>query len=454
MAKRVSIIGSSSDAVVIPGFRDDEFQQIEKHFLEPGVITGFAVSQHSGGANMSVDVAPGVALIEITNTNIDSGETYKVYFTSDAIEIIPVTTADPTNPRKDRLILRIDVSVDPNGNSSNIAIIELLPGTPAGSPTAPAEPANAITLAIIDIPASDTTISTGQITDSRTFVTVSASVLVDLARESKVTAIHNNAPFSGDAAGSSNAYTLSVTSNITAYVAGQKFYFKANHENSGTATLNVNSLGAKTIKKVDGATNLASADIKNGQYVLVIYDGTNFQMLSPPGTAAGSTMYRKCVYLSGASSSTLSNPTSNTAFNTHTFPIPANTLDANTGYEITLIISVTHGTSGQFACGMRIGGTGIGEAEMGAKTSTNSLFMKGILMGTTTPSGSAAVRGAVFAGEGAQGNPGAGYVSVNKATNGDLTLDFFGVFLTSNGSNAATAVMCMIEKVSSVPFAS
>lgn len=87
------------------------------------------------------------------------------------------------------------------------------------------------------------------------------------------------------ATGSSNAFAA-ATPAFSAYAAGNFVSFKANHTISGSATLNVNSLGAKTIKKDDGATNLASGDIVSGQIVEVRYDGTNFQMLSPLGQAS------------------------------------------------------------------------------------------------------------------------------------------------------------------------
>ncbi len=276
----------------MPGWNDYEFAQFERLFLAEGVISGLAVSQHAAGANMSVDVAIGTALIEITNTNLTHGKTYKVYFEgSTSVEVLPITTADPTNPRKDRVVLRINVSINPDGSSSNIAVLEVLAGTPAGSPSAPAEPSNAITLAIVDIPASDTTIGTAQITDSRTLVQmISASVLPDIARLTAVTSIRSGADFYAVATGSSNAYAATYANITGPIAAGMEFFFKANFANTTTATLTV-TLGstaqsAKTIKKLDGATNLASGDIANGQIVHVRYDGTNFQMLSPIGQAA------------------------------------------------------------------------------------------------------------------------------------------------------------------------
>lgn len=96
--------------------------------------------------------------------------------------------------------------------------------------------------------------------------------------------IQNNQFAYADSTGSANAYEVSYTPAPTAYVAGQKFFFKANFQNTGAATINVNGLGAKSIKKLDGATDLASTDISSGAMVEIMYDGTNFQLTSIPQT--------------------------------------------------------------------------------------------------------------------------------------------------------------------------
>lgn len=77
------------------------------------------------------------------------------------------------------------------------------------------------------------------------------------------------------------AITLAPVTNFTmsAYVTGMVFHFKAGTANTGACTLNVNSLGAKTIKK-NHDQDLDSNDIEAGQMVSVIYDGTNFEMTS------------------------------------------------------------------------------------------------------------------------------------------------------------------------------
>lgn len=82
--------------------------------------------------------------------------------------------------------------------------------------------------------------------------------------------------------GAANAYILTIDAQIAAYAAGQIFKFKANFANTDAATLNVNAIGAKTIKKSNG-NDLTQNDILNGQLVTVIYDGTNLQMVSTQG---------------------------------------------------------------------------------------------------------------------------------------------------------------------------
>jgi hypothetical protein len=82
--------------------------------------------------------------------------------------------------------------------------------------------------------------------------------------------------------GSANAYAIAPSPAITAYTVGQIFSFKAANANTTTSTLNVNSLGTKTIKNSQG-NNLNANDIISGQIIAVEYDGINFQMLNISG---------------------------------------------------------------------------------------------------------------------------------------------------------------------------
>jgi hypothetical protein len=89
-------------------------------------------------------------------------------------------------------------------------------------------------------------------------------------------------------AGANDTYACSLSPVISSYVTGTHYRFKANTANTGAATINLNSIGAKTIKKVAGGitTDLSDNDILSGQWVDLAYDGTNMQMQSTLGNAA------------------------------------------------------------------------------------------------------------------------------------------------------------------------
>jgi len=92
-------------------------------------------------------------------------------------------------------------------------------------------------------------------------------------------------PFACQDAGSTQAYACNLSPPITTYGIGTAYWFQANTANQGPATINFNSLGAKTIKKLANQ-DLAAADIKAGQWVMLTYDGTYMQMQSQTANAA------------------------------------------------------------------------------------------------------------------------------------------------------------------------
>ncbi|MGI9345516.1 MAG: hypothetical protein ACR2PW_04545 [Gammaproteobacteria bacterium] len=78
--------------------------------------------------------------------------------------------------------------------------------------------------------------------------------------------------------GSANTYAIAPTIAITAYAAGQVFWFVAGNANTGASTLNVSAVGAQTLQKYGAA--LESGDIGSGDIVGAVYDGTNFEIFS------------------------------------------------------------------------------------------------------------------------------------------------------------------------------
>lgn len=106
-------------------------------------------------------------------------------------------------------------------------------------------------------------------------------------------------------AGASDTYACNLQPAPTAYVVGQVYTFKANTVNTGPASINFNSLGALTITKSTGGITqaLTSNEIRAGQTVQCVYDGTNCLMISASGAVGvpDTSSATVGVYLMGAS---------------------------------------------------------------------------------------------------------------------------------------------------------
>lgn len=88
-----------------------------------------------------------------------------------------------------------------------------------------------------------------------------------------------NQYFTAATASGTDTITLTLPVSPGAYAAYQSFTFKPAADNTGAATLNVNSLGAKNIYKHTGSgtlTALSAGDLQQDIPVVVIYDGTQF----------------------------------------------------------------------------------------------------------------------------------------------------------------------------------
>jgi hypothetical protein len=88
----------------------------------------------------------------------------------------------------------------------------------------------------------------------------------------------------GVGGGAANAYTLTLTPASPgvnqAYRPGVCYAFIANAANTGATTLAVDGLAAKAITKF-GTTALVANDIVANKMCVVVYDGTQFQLLNP-----------------------------------------------------------------------------------------------------------------------------------------------------------------------------
>lgn len=163
------LTGGTYDA---DGGNDLRNSDITASWLDTGILTGSSVGVWAGvtsgaalkvstSSGLQVAVAPGSFVVPNSASAIAGG--YKATLASSGT--LTVATADPVNPRIDLVCANV---VD-LGTSSSFGEVQIITGTPGASPVAPAAPANSVPLAQVTVPANAVSISSGNITDVRTF---------------------------------------------------------------------------------------------------------------------------------------------------------------------------------------------------------------------------------------------------------------------------------------------
>jgi hypothetical protein len=160
--------------------------------------TSLQVTQ-SAVPGMSVSVAAGYAAI-VGTTQSNMG-VYTAY--NDAATTATITTANPSNPRIDRVCLTVSDAY--YTGALNTVTINVVAGTPAASPAAPATPANSISLATILVGTGVTSILNANITDTRTETTT-------LLPAGDITAVTAGSGLTGG--GTSGAVTLALDPTV------------------------------------------------------------------------------------------------------------------------------------------------------------------------------------------------------------------------------------------------
>ena len=187
-------------------------------------------------------------------------------------------------------------------------------------------------------------------------------------------------------AGANDTYTATLSPSPGAYTTGAHYRFKANTANTGAASIDFNSIGAATIKKVQGGitTDLADNDIRAGQWVDLVYDGTNMQMVSPDGNADGTVT--SAVVAGTASEITASGTCTITTTGTCTLSIPAAVdLGGKTSFEIPNGAAPTTNAFGQIAGDNNAWDTGRGAVQF--FDGTANTFLAGVLSSDTPSNG-------------------------------------------------------------------
>lgn len=94
--------------------------------------------------------------------------------------------------------------------------------------------------------------------------------------------------------GTANAHILTLpTTAPTSYIGGDTFSYIVNVTNTTATTVNVAGLGVKTIKKLDGVTDLVAGDLVAGMIIEIEYNATSgfFMLKTPVAIASASVAY-------------------------------------------------------------------------------------------------------------------------------------------------------------------
>lgn len=133
-----------------------------------GVFPGVGAMAVSPGSGLGVTVAAGYCCVPAASA-LNGGYVFGA-MTSQSLTL---SAADPTNPRYDL----ITATVTDTGTSASSCGLAVVTGTPAGSPSPPSVTPPAIVLAAVLVNAGSASISTGNITDERTYVTAPGGIL-------------------------------------------------------------------------------------------------------------------------------------------------------------------------------------------------------------------------------------------------------------------------------------
>ncbi len=284
MAEESYFFGGPEGAV--PEYNQSDLSGFFKRLLSDGVFPDIANELEV------VETDPTALAIRInTGEGFIQGFGYrnKSYLTKS------LAAADPTNPRIDRIVLRLDTT-------TNFKIsAEVLTGTPAGSPAAPALTQTSsiyeISLAQVLVGNGATSVNNSKITDERTFAAVSGlSDYVDKTTDQTIAGVKTidegaivTAPKTYTPAGSGTA-TLDLSlgnehqitmpaGNITIAISnatvGQKFIVSITQDGGGSRTVT----WFTTIRWADGsAPTLTTTGSKRDTFGFIVtgsntYDG-------------------------------------------------------------------------------------------------------------------------------------------------------------------------------------
>lgn len=248
------------------------------------------------------------------------------------------------------------------------------------------------------------------------------------------------------ATGTAQAQVANPTPSVASLAAGLEIAFLPVAANTAAApTLNVSGLGAKTITKLGSSTSLAANDLTTNAIAVVIYDGTEWQLINPQtltgGGGGGTQTFDSTAsgLLQPTGNGTFSFPNTATTGFTLSGTAPASVSTA-TGTNAMALLTINGVTGGADSNATGTAGVGsspsISAGAGGAGTGTNSIGGAGGSVNITSGAGGAS------AGTGNNSNGGNVVVTLGLAGTGGSgaagTPGQFQITSTSPGSSSGT----------------
>lgn len=270
------------------------------YYLQGG--TAITIYKKVSGTWVTLGTTPlGITIVDgnISVWTIVTGDTIRAYAGQWALGNViyqKATQTEFTIDVADPTLDRIDAVFGDNSNN-----VTYLAGTPMNTPAPPNTPANSVVLSYVYVPSIASGLSPyisddsgqGQSNGGMTLNQLSgdvnlvegANITFDIDPVTKEIVINSSGGgggstiSAGTTSGTSTAYTATLSPAITAYNTNDIYLIQFNVASSASPTINLNSLGAKSLVGRTGAAigaNQLRTDIK----YLFVYDGTNVKLIS------------------------------------------------------------------------------------------------------------------------------------------------------------------------------
>jgi hypothetical protein len=208
------------------------------------------------------------------------------------------------------------------------------------------------------------------------------STYVQIGSYDSIPAINDTTTFSNliTVAGT-NALTGLATPALSGYAAGAQYSFIAQNNNTAAVTIDIDTLGVKSITK-NGTVALEAGDIKAGALTLIEYDGTQFQLLNvtsnnfkyivEPTTISATASTGTINYDIGTQSIVYytTNATANWTMNFRASATATLNSLMSTGQTITVTFMATQGATAYYNSAVTIDGTSVTAKWQGGITPT------------------------------------------------------------------------------------